>query len=311
MKTFLFFESLVAAALISFSPTPYAQDYRGSNSDSLELRITRAPSVVCGVIAKVTGGPTDPDRKDGPYTYTLLVKVNEVLKGNIRDKTLKFALGGVRPWPQLEEWAHDRTPFLWFLDEKGRMGGQGVMSEQSYICLPPPKNSTYIYSMDMTRLTTADEILGRARAFAARKVVSTHTQILLLPVETEAMGLGDGNLGANLSVPVEPSLEKLAHRLISDPGSFVKNPDTYVAAELRADGAGALRWFKSAENIKLLKSLLADPGRYATADSDGSYAYPARRAAYETLKAWGVGLPEPVMSETFPANAPGATTTQP
>ncbi len=56
----------------------------------------------------------------------------------------------------------------------------------------------------------------------------------------------NGPLWSSLVVPVQPSLEKIARQRIESGD--------------RVEGAKALRYFKSASNIKLLKPFLNDPG---------------------------------------------------
>jgi hypothetical protein len=71
---------------------------------------------------------------------------------------------------------------------------------------------------------------------------------------------------------------------------------------MRAEGARALRYFKSDENIASLRKLLADPGcayRYPDPKNDNiqERIYVVRYQAYQTLKAWGVEVEKPVITE--------------
>ena len=118
-------------------------------------------------------------------------------------------------------------------------------------------------------------------------------------------------------VPVEPSLEKTAKHLIAAREDFISsadiesskrrnepNPVPQWRADLRADGVDALQYFKSAENIKLLKSLLDSPDFWMKKDWSVEYPdtatnkiYSVRSKAYEVLTGWGVDVPKPVTEE--------------
>jgi hypothetical protein len=96
-----------------------------------------------------------------------------------------------------------------------------------------------------------------------------------------------------LSVPADGRLEKRAWDYLRS-----ENFST------RAEGARALRYFKSDENVARVKPLLKDPGRYIREHAEegkGSEAvYVVRYAAYETLKAWGIDVEKPVLREDVP-----------
>jgi hypothetical protein len=93
-----------------------------------------------------------------------------------------------------------------------------------------------------------------------------------------------------LSVPVDKQLEKRAQDSLRA-----------EADQRRAEGARALRYFRSDENIARLRTLLDDPGRairHHAQDNKGVEAiYFVRHAAYETLKSWGIDVEKPVLRE--------------
>jgi hypothetical protein len=92
---------------------------------------------------------------------------------------------------------------------------------------------------------------------------------------------------------VEPSLEKFAREKINA-----------TNAMYRVEGIKALRYFKSAANIKLLKPLLNDPAFQDWFTQNVVWktkrSYYTRQAAYEVLQEWGVPSAKPLMEEDLP-----------
>jgi hypothetical protein len=95
-----------------------------------------------------------------------------------------------------------------------------------------------------------------------------------------------------LTVPADERLEKRALEEIRSK-DYLK----------REEGVRALRYFKSAENIVRMKSLLGDP-LYGSLGDPASHnrgievrRHDIRRAAFEALKCWGVHVPTPVIDE--------------
>ncbi len=93
-----------------------------------------------------------------------------------------------------------------------------------------------------------------------------------------------------LSVPADQHLEKRALDVVRS-----ENPHQ------RGEGVEALVYFKSDENIGLVKPLLNDPEvTYSRLGADGKPVerfYGVRYSAYRTLKAWGIAVEEPVVRE--------------
>jgi len=93
-----------------------------------------------------------------------------------------------------------------------------------------------------------------------------------------------------LSVPADQHLEKRAQ-------DYVRSDNPHR----RSEGVQALVYFQSDENLALVKPLLNDQGLTYSQPADGENAgyriYGVRHAAYETLKAWGIEVAEPVYRE--------------
>jgi hypothetical protein len=97
--------------------------------------------------------------------------------------------------------------------------------------------------------------------------------------------------GLQLEVPADQRLENWAHQAIGS--------DDFMR---RCEAVRALRHFPSDENIARLKALLNDSGWsyfHRAEDNLGVEVrhYTVRQEAYETLRLWGVSVPQPVVRE--------------
>jgi Leucine Rich repeat len=150
---------------------------------------------------------------------------------------------------------------------------------------------------DFTFLRKPEDVIRVARETVRRMPGVTRIQSFGLSVPREAIaGTGweecygtGGYLG--LTVPVDERLEKRAQEFI-------------LSREMlrRGEGAQALRYFKSVENIARVKSLLDDPEwayQHMAQENEGLEVriYVVRQAAYETLQYWGVDAKMPVITE--------------
>jgi len=128
-------------------------------------------------------------------------------------------------------------------------------------------------------------------------------------------------LWTRLAVPVVPSLETIARRLIKSPEDFLRPTQDLTAQTeserqlqanalegrrnlLRAEGIAALRYFKSKQNIALLESLLNNPAsmieHHRDDRSDVKRVYYIRKVGYETLRKWGAEVHKPLLEEPLP-----------
>jgi hypothetical protein len=250
------------------------------------------------------------------HNYTFTLTVDEVLKGNIPRKPLEFTYNNVSKWEELEKWADERASFLWFVNDSEKTIGADFFHG-----LNPPNNiflgptlpgrkddhglnnafpHAYDYDMDMTLLTNPDDIFARAQAFTKKRMDKAKFHSIYLP---EFSSSDNYYFNSYLSVPVEPALEITAKHLIAAPEDFITKTNEPALipqwrADLRADGVDALQYFKSAKNIKLLKSLLDSPDFWMKKDWSVKYPdtatnkiYSVRSKAYEVLKGWGVDGP--------------------
>ena len=276
---------------------------------SLEAKIAQADAVVRGRIAKISLNEIVPPggrdqngilQPNGVYDRTLTVKVDEVLKGNIKGN-----LDDLRPIEVLsdakcyDEWMMEHTTFLWFLGPKpketARRGweilrlGSPVKAETQYApCSAPP-----LFSMDLSVLKDAKETLDRAQTYANISSKPLLIHVIRIP-PILAMQVGSGGPWNDLIVPVEPSLEGRAKLLIASPLDFLPKGnrlDALARYQLRFGGVNSLRYFKSDRNIAMLRTLLDEPLEDFKSGLIGQY--PIRTKVYEILLGWNADVPVP------------------
>ncbi len=314
---------------------------------SLEARIAQAESVFRGTISHLSrtgvvpsGGKETPD---GIARYTITVSIAEVLKGPQR-KTIELVRETFADDQRFDQWFGHRTSFLWFMGPsemtwEERTSGKPRANAWTNIRLGQPvldergraEHERPVFAMDFTCLEDSKEILSRARKIAKRHIDT-------LRVHTFA--LGKNGPWSSLDVPVVPSLERIAKRLIKSPGEFLSAKSKQTDSErqisevwrerllqaasveerrkiedgrarvlrlelgaLRVEGIRALQYFKSMENISLLKSLLKDEAWRMEGRGDDARepqrVYYIREAAYEALREWGVEVSKPWFEGTF------------
>ncbi len=181
-----------------------------------------------------------------------------------------------------------------------RLGGAPVPAEEGYLRLPPP-----ILTMNLTVLDQPEEILAAARkAVAAGKHRPVQEHKIWLPrqVAQRSGRSGDTN---HLDAPVDQRLEVLARRLLQLPGDFTGGNSGFENL-LRREGLAALRYFKSEENIALVRPFLADLSWLVETRGTGNgaevkrWVYYLRKEAYATLRHWKVEIREPLLEERLP-----------
>ena len=262
---------------IAFSATvAHAQPGGGGTFRSLETRILQTPVVFRATLTNARETVTHTNNERGPYDafgYAVTFRVDEVLRGKMPNKTIQFDMNHVARWEDLPKWADGHVSFLWFWNDSVKDVGEdfhGNFSERVSFLGPtlPGRhdvsgrdNFGLLYDMDMTLLIRPEDILSRARTFTKKGVTTTSFHSIYL----REYSSDDHYFSRSfLVVPVLPALEKTAKHLISAPEDFMTSGHKSVPAsewrcDLRAGGAEALQYFKSAQNVKLLKSLLDAP----------------------------------------------------
>ncbi|PWU12900.1 MAG: hypothetical protein C5B50_20580 [Verrucomicrobia bacterium] len=313
VKGILFSVGVILGAL--GIPNARAQPGGGYTYVSLEARIIQSPIVFLGTIRNVsetiihTNNQWARQGKDAIFpvsafdmhNYEVTLVVDEVLKGNVSRRPIHFQLDGVAEWKDLHNWADRHASFLFFPKNSLDDVGSGFFALMNFVYLSqasPGRGEDEgftkfgrIYGMDMTFLTNREDILRRARAFAKERHKAPRFHNFRLP---ELSSQDHFFATCSLTVPVGPALEETAKHLIARPDDFISGKDSPRAAvwrcDLRADGVSALRYFKSAKNIKLLKSLLEAPDYWiSNGPQNVEYkVYSVRETAAAVLKTWGV-----------------------
>jgi hypothetical protein len=110
-----------------------------------------------------------------------------------------------------------------------------------------------------------------------------------MPVGSEAFQETWSGSAVFLNVPLDGRIEAIAHRWLD---GFAEQHGS------EADALGILRHFKTQQNIDLFKSHLDDRTIQVTGYGSVStkWTYITRQSAYETLQAWGVDVPRPLIA---------------
>lgn len=296
-----------------------AQPGGGQTYHSLEARIAESREVFFATVTNFEEHEPGTNGASGCRGY---LNVSEVLKGKVSGWRIKFEIEGVSQCPEFRKWAAEQVPFLWLVSGSEDDIGQEFFAGVNYIFLGSPEQMwkgglAPEYASDMALLTDPKEIRARARAFAKRRLDITkfHT-VWLADLSSRTY------FNLRVVLPVEPSLERTAKRLLAAPDQFISAKNNEVISkrtdaealsdwrcEYRAEGVSALQYFKSPANIKLLKSLLDDPSywevRYQPPGVSNmvNRIYEVRQNAYDVLHGWGIDVLKPVTSEVVPKKA--------
>ncbi len=328
--------ALVLGGIVFSKTIANAQPGGGFTYTSLEARILQARVVFRGTITNVSDFIIHSNNSVSrevvftntqvqlydTHNYTFTLTVDEVLKGDLPHRPITLTVNHVSRWHELEISAAEHGSFLWFVDGSEKTIGADFfawLNPPNFVFLGPPlvwpKDEggfdmlPQIYDMDLTVLTDPQEILARARTFARKRMAAATFHKIYLP---ETSSSDHYFFNSYLVVPVEPSLEKTAKRLLAAPEDFISKTNEPALVpqwrcDLRTEGVNALQYFKTAKNITLLESLLADPDCWMIRDYSTRYRdmsvtnkiYSVRNKAYEVLTGWGVDVPKPVTEETI------------
>ena len=297
----------------------------GHGNVSLEAQISQANDVLIGSIAdigeKVLIKPGEVDESgvhvsEGISTFTITVKVDEVIKGKIAKNPELRIQCSPRSARHYQRCAKTKTSGLWFLGPAPKAAD--VDRKWEFFSLTPlpaaeidPHSTRYpppMFANDLSILRTKKEILARARAYgllskADKRVPSRNIQSIEIPSRIGSkIQQGDG--GYQLALLIEPALEKTARRMIEDPGSFFPNAEFEYQQyqdetfyHLRLAGMDLLRYFPSIRNQTLLRNRLDIP--LLSLEKNG---FPQLRIkAYEVLIAWDVDLQTPSFASEITA----------
>ena len=240
---------------------------------TVEARVGQADQVIVGTISKVSWktivaqggadkiGTTWPD---GQFEYTLTLKIGEALKGN-----LNGIVDDLRPqfitWSdeRYDQWMGAETSMLWLL---GPTPERGQRRDWDFVPLGEP-----VPAERAGRTGDGGRIIPTTSASQGQRGSPSLRTGLRQDIAEGAADPSDSHPARlrsksgqwdYLIVPVEPTLEERAKRLMAAPQEFMpkgENPNPDALRMLRFGGVDSLRYFKSDANAELLRSLLDEP----------------------------------------------------
>ena len=161
---------------------------------------------------------------------------------------------------KVEEWIQAKARILSF------EGG-------NWLNLDDPK--TRFIDSKLNRIEGVDACIKRLREIYLQHPEIERVRPFYRPLsEAEARRL-DVESDARLAVPCDKEVERWALAGIG-----------HKDGHRRAEGASALYYFRSDDNVKRLRRLLTDP--YFYVESNGNKQYPVRNAARNILELWGL-----------------------
>ncbi len=277
--------------------------------------------------------PNAPSSAPNFRWVTITLKVQAALKGKAPER-VSFVIMGQYGDKSLLAWKQSGRPMVWFLN-KGKPApdvelpatepsptaetlfshGTTYLSETVIpLALPGEKKIPWpCMAMDLTFLDEEGAVLAAIKAEAAREDPQKRSESASFELPA-ARTHGRFPL-TTLIVPVNAYLEKCARQWAVGAADFLKPPadwhpkdeaerrrdEMYLQEQirqLRCESIAALRFFKSKENIALLKTLLTDEAHVVLRDKDGGAAqwdYYVRRAAAAVLTEWKVEFGKPVL----------------
>lgn len=287
--------ALLSAAIVVGILRPSTVHAEVMGGESIDWIVADSDLIIRGTLTTV-----ETKRGKGQVVWeTATVKVNETLKG----EKVKHATFVVRHFG-FEDVAsalkERKTELLFFLVGSGRYlsddRGYGVTDlalrkrwgVPSFVRLND-KPAKDVFTTGFRVLKKRDDVLTSVRN--AVKAQAMHDKPkehrVDVPFSTEVFQSLYAGSSVYLVVPADVRLEGHAQE-------WVKSKDILM----RQQGVLALKYFQTKENIKLLKSLLDDPGFWTTSTGRGQNrkrVYGVRQSAYEILREWDVEVEKPVI----------------
>lgn len=256
------------------------------HAESIESTVANADLVLVGKLVEFSGAKTDARQE-----HEATIAVESTLKENIfTGQPYQRLRVQVRyPVSVLSDWKDHSNRLLVAVMED-------TPAEAKLIDLAQP--GLEVVTANFTLLRDPEGVIRAARETVRRMpapVRRIHTFGLQVPREAVAGTKWEHYYPTGgsliLSVPVDKRLEERAH-------DYVRS-ESY---EKREEGARALRYFKSDENIARVRTLLNDPGWayvYHAQENKGTEVriYGVRQEAYRTLRSWGLAVAVPMIRE--------------
>lgn len=276
----------IVYAFLSADSCAWAQPHVGT-AESIESIAINADFVFIGTL-RTLSAPNDPDARGG---RTVNFEVNEILRQNlfIAVNRKKFRIQSLYTPSVLGGWLVGSSRLMVAFDGY-------KPSETTIIDLTP--SETEVLRSDFTLIRKPEAVIDAVQETLRQVPLGIrrmHTFSLLVPAEAVAgtrWGFYYQTGGyLQLSVPVNDSLQDRAVKYLASASSWN-----------RREAAEVLRYFPSDENANRLRNLLDDSGwsyLYHPEENNGVEVrlYDVRRAAYQSLRAWGVKVDKPVIRE--------------
>jgi hypothetical protein len=255
-------------------------------TESIESTVANSDYVFIATVVKFRRMESDKDQE----AHEVTIAIEEAVKHELfRDEPYRgLSLQITRPASVLAGWKEHSSRLLVACKEF-------APEQTTAIELLPDKLE--VMSADVKLIRDPEAVIRLARTAVRRlpaNIKRVHTFELQVSrevvAETSWEHYYDTGGHLLLSVPVDPHLEKRAQDYVRS-----KSPHR------RDEGARALAYFKSDENLGLVKPLLNDQGitysQPADGDKAGERIYGARYSAYQTLKSWEIDVEQPVFRE--------------
>jgi hypothetical protein len=283
--------------------TAKAESWRG---ESLALMVADSDMVVRGVVTAIEADGKEPRTK-------VSVAVAETFKGT-KQKQLDLILP--RDVPELLEGSRDAKRDILLCAVKAGKDFHLAQAKADADRIPWTIRKTYgsrfcvfsldnlskpkekprraearAFTLDFRILLSREAILEEAAAAARDIIVERKKRVHLdAPATSELHRAFWGGGAVALAVPLSRGTEKVAQRWAGSDDALD-----------RANAVAVLRYFKSDDNIALLKKLLQDPAE--SSSIRGGFlikSYYLRRSAFDILRNWKVEVREPVFEEIQP-----------
>ena len=269
----------------------------GEHLDSIEWMSADSSLIVRGAIVDVTA---EDDQENFSLWHTVSFRVDETLKGKPAQKLI-FIVQTNTDDKSIARWKQDGRQLLAFLDEShcvvaaAGTYGAGRFARFEFA----PRNG---YPQD-SFLELSAGVESKAYDLTLRPIQSPEKTVRAVK-DAVKTSQPPGKLCANwVSVPGRGELLRLAvpvdDRLEAAARGWIESDDK----DFRVVGVGALIYFRSDANRRILQKLLGDAGvwNYVVDDEKQGNrevrAYAVREKAYSVLKEWGYEVSPQILRE--------------
>lgn len=278
---------VIALLLSSLAPTQPIH----RTLESIEWMVADSQLVVTGRITNI-----EPIESDDWHTlYHATISVDSTIKGP-RRKQVQIVVDSRKDPGHTAQWKKEGARLLIFLQESKYLAGGGVSYyaregyaprggyDEDAICELRDGAKVQAFTSGLRPLSKPEDLIDTARQAAKEEPKGVCPAATIVDVPEEAyrnqeLVTRPFNGGLSLKVPIDDRLEDLAHQ-------WVRSTDK----DVRVTGAKSLCWFRTDDNVEVLRSLLKDEAysdiHYVTEDVV-KRVYVVRVAAASVLNAWG------------------------